>query len=104
MDRNIPVVKVLAHFFASGPEVVDPNGCIGENQFGRTLPGRTLRRGTFFNCGIVPPNEANLRALSRSMRAFRASRTNAVFSAIPVNSWAMVREALKALIERESAR
>src|SRR5438552_11252131 len=38
-------------------------------------------RGTFFKCGIVPPRDANLRALSRSIRALRASRTNAVFSA-----------------------
>src|SRR5438094_666788 len=35
------------------------------------------------------PRVYNLRALSRSMRALRASRTNAVFSATPVNSWAM---------------
>ena len=84
MDHNVPLVKMLAQFSVSGTEMVDPNRRIGENQF-----GRTRRRGIFFNCGIVPPRDANLRALSRSMRALRASRTNAVFSATPVNSWAM---------------
>src|SRR5690348_17314662 len=84
MDRNLPLVKMLAQFLVYRAKVVDPNGRIGENQF-----SRALRRGIFFNFGIVPPKEANLRALSRSIRALRASRTNAVFSAIPVNSWAM---------------
>jgi hypothetical protein len=36
----------------------------------------------FFNPGIVPPRAASLRALSRSMRAFRAFRSDAVFFAI----------------------
>src|SRR5258708_33279572 len=75
---------MLLHFFVSGAEVVDPNRGICENQF-----DPTRRRGIFFNSGIVPPREANLRALSRSMRAFRASRINAVFSTTPVNSWAV---------------
>src|ERR1700690_3527089 len=84
MDHNVPLVKTLTHFLVSRTEVVDPNRGIRENQF-----GRPLRRGIFFNSGIVPPRDANLRALSRSMRALRASRINAVFSATPVNSWAM---------------
>src|ERR1017187_2980810 len=89
MDRNVPFVKKLAHFLVSGTEMVDPDRGICENQFGRTLLIRILRRGILFNSGIVPPRDANLRALSRSMRALRASRINAVFSATPVNSWAM---------------
>ena len=48
-----------------------------------------LRRGIFFNFGMVPSRDANRRALSRSMRALSASRISAVFSATPVNSWAM---------------
>src|ERR1039458_10352554 len=79
-DLVIGRLKILNH----GTEVVDPDGRIRENQF-----GRTLRRGIFFRRGIVPPREANLRALSRSMRALSASRSNAVFSATPVNSCAM---------------
>src|ERR1700730_567679 len=88
MDHNVPLVKMLTHFLVSRPEVVDPDRRIGENQFDRTLVLPGLRRGIFFNTGIVPPRDANLRALSRSMRALRASRINAVFSATPVNSWA----------------
>src|SRR4029077_3866492 len=84
MDHNVPLVKMLTHFLVSPTEMVDPNGRICENQF-----GLTRRRGIFFNSGIVPPSDANLRALSRSMRALRASRINAVFSVTPVNSWAM---------------
>jgi hypothetical protein len=75
MNRNVPLAKTLPHFFVSGTEVVNPNRCICENQF-----GCDLRRGIFFNFGIVPPRDANLRALSRSIRALRASRINAVLS------------------------
>src|SRR5258708_21926122 len=84
MDHDLPLVKVLAQLFVSGTQVVDPNRRIGENQF-----GFTLRRGIFFNAGMVPPRDANRRALSRSMRALSASRIRAVFSATPVNSWAI---------------
>ncbi len=80
---------MLTQFFVSGTKVsrtkvVNPNRGVRENQF---VPG--LRRGIFFNFGIVPSRDANRRALSRSMRALSASRINAVFSATPVNSWAM---------------
>ena len=44
---------------------------------------RVLRRGMFFNPGIVPPRAASLRAASRSVMAFRACRSDAVFFAIP---------------------
>src|SRR5580698_3992071 len=83
MDHNLPLVKMLAQLFVSRAEMVDPDRGVCENQC------RRLRRGTFFNSGIVPPRDANLRALSLSIRALRASRINAVFSATPVNSWAV---------------
>jgi hypothetical protein len=63
--------------------VVDPGGGIREDRFCLVLRG-----GGFFNPGIVPPRDAKRRALSRSMRALRASRIKAVFSATPVYSWA----------------
>jgi hypothetical protein len=75
-------------------EVVDPDGGIGEDQFVPApdrLVRRLLRREIFFNFGMVPPREANLRALSRSIRALRASRIKSVFSDTPVNSWAVRR-------------
>src|ERR1035438_2011453 len=84
MDDDVPLVQMLPHFLVSRTKVLNPDGCIRENQF-----RPTLRRGIVFNFGIVPSRDANLRALSRSMRAFRASRINAVFSATPVNSWAI---------------
>src|ERR1039457_7269730 len=84
MDHDVPFVQMLPHFFGSQMKVVNPNRGIGENQFD---PGR--RRGIFFNFGMVPSRDANRRALSRSMRALSASRISAVFSATPVNSWAM---------------
>jgi hypothetical protein len=39
--------------------------------------------------GHSASQDASLRALYRSMRALRDSRSNAVLSATPVNSWAM---------------
>src|SRR5579864_4280044 len=84
MDNNLPLIKVPTHFFVARTQVVNPDGRVSENQ---SLPG--LRRGMFFNPGIVPPRDASLRALSRSIRALRASRINADFSATPVNSWAV---------------
>src|SRR5271170_1140920 len=84
MDHNLPLLEKLLQFFVARTEMVDPNRSIREYQC-----GRTLRRGILFNPGIVPPRDANLRALSRSIKALRASRTSAVFSATPVNSCAM---------------
>jgi hypothetical protein len=48
-----------------------------------------FRRGILLNRGIVPPRDANLRALSRSMRALSACRSTAASSAMPVNSCAV---------------
>src|SRR5438067_6870769 len=82
MHHNLPSLKIITQLFVSGAEVAYPNRRIGENH-------RDLRRGIVFNSGIAPPSDANLRALSRSMRALRASRSSAVFSATPVNSCAL---------------
>ena len=54
----------------------------------RGSPYGTRLRGMSSRSGIVPPRDASLRALSRSISDLRASRTSAVFSVIPVNSWA----------------
>ncbi len=84
MGHNLPLTKMPTHLFVSGTKMINPDRSIREYQ-----SAARLRRGIFFNSGMVPPREANLRALSRSMRALSASRINAVFSATPVNSWAM---------------
>src|SRR5215471_12926592 len=84
MDHNLRLIQMPAHFLIVRTQVVDPNGGVREYQF-----CVTRRRGIFFSVGIVPPRDANLRALSRSISALRASRSSAVFSATPVNSWAV---------------
>src|ERR1700756_5181273 len=84
MDDNLPQAEESAHFGVARAQMINPDRGVGEDQF---FPGR--RRGTFFTPGMVPPSDASLRALSRSMRALSASRINAVFSATPVNSWAV---------------
>jgi len=66
--------------------MINPNRRVGKNQL-----DFALRRGIAFSSGMLPPKAANLRALSRSIRALRASRTSAVFSATPVNSRAVRR-------------
>ena len=79
-DHNVSLVKLRTHFVISRTGMVDPDGRIRENQFGCTLVLRGLRRGIFFNAGIVLPREASLRALFRSIRALRASRIKAARS------------------------
>lgn len=48
------------------------------------------RRETSSTCGSLPPNNANRRALSRSIKAFKPSRTMALFSPIPIRLAACV--------------
>jgi hypothetical protein len=84
MNDNAALPKLPAHLLVAGAEMVDPNRGIGQDHF-----RLVRRRGTLFKSGIVPPSDANRRALSRSIKALRASRSNAVFSATPVNSWAV---------------
>src|SRR5205809_8145139 len=84
MNDDLTQVKMFAQFFVARAQMIDPDRGVRENQ---GFPG--LRRGIFFNSGMAPPRDASLRALSRSMRALRASRSKAVFSTTPVNSWAV---------------
>jgi hypothetical protein len=60
-------------------EVVDPNRGVDEDHW---LAAR--RRGIGVSAGSVPPRRARRRALSRSIRALRPSRTSNVFSFTPV--------------------
>jgi hypothetical protein len=86
MNKYLPLAKKPTHIFASRAQVINPNRGIGEDQF-----DFALRRGIGLSSGMVPPRDANRRALSRSINALRASRTSAVFSATPVNSRAVRR-------------
>jgi hypothetical protein len=60
-------------------KVIDPYRRIGKNHF-----AFGLRRGMEAMPGDAPPSSANLRAASRSIKAFSASRTRALFSTKPV--------------------
>lgn len=84
MNDNMASIEMLAHLFNSVSQMVNPNGSVGKNQF-----ALGLRRGMRLSFGIVPPRAANLRALSRSINALRASRISAAFSDTPVNSCAV---------------
>src|SRR5262249_6075649 len=86
MNEYLALTKKPTHVLVSRAQVINPNRGIREDQF--DFP---LRRGTRLRPGIVPPRDANRRALSRSIKALRASRTSAVFSATPVNSRAVRR-------------
>jgi hypothetical protein len=86
MDDNLAKMEMLAHLFDSVAEMVNPNGGVRKNQL-----ALGLRRGMRLSLGIVPPRAANLRALSRSIKALRASRISVAFSDTPVNSCAVRR-------------
>lgn len=82
----LPVQTICAsQFMSPSPGGVTETQDTAENQC-----DASLRRGIFFKPGMLPPMEANRRALSRSIRALRASRISADLSPIPVNSWAIL--------------
>src|SRR5580693_10576558 len=63
-------------------QVVHPDRRIDQDHCGGTR-WRGLRRLTLRRSGSEPPRAANLRALSRAMRASRPACTTAVFSLRP---------------------
>jgi hypothetical protein len=65
-------------------KIIDPDGGVDEDQ-----PGADRRRGIGFRSGSLPPRRASRLALSRSISAFKASRTRLAFSVKPVNAWAL---------------
>src|SRR5271165_2048075 len=67
-------------------QVVNPDRGVNQNHL-----VADFLRGIGLNLGSVPPSRASLRALSRSIRAFSASRTRAVFSLRPVHACALTR-------------
>src|SRR5271166_2033838 len=86
VSDDLSIVEQRRKCWIAFAEMVDPDGGVGQDQY---LPA--LRRGIEANLGSVPPRRANLCALSRSMSAFRASRTSAVFSFSPVYACALAR-------------
>ena len=63
-------------------KMIDPHRRVDQDH------ASALRRAGTSSCGSEPPSRARRRALSRSIRAFSASRTRADFSFRPVMRWA----------------
>src|ERR1700722_3906683 len=82
MTKNLALFKQPLQPIVSLAKVIDPHRSIDENHFA------ARRLGIGFNRGLLPPRLANRRALSRSIKAFKASRTSAVFLLSPVNETA----------------
>ena len=67
------------------PQMIDPDRGIGKNQVA-SYPGLRLEIG--FSSDSLAPRATRRRALSRSIRALRPSRSNADFSRTPVKATA----------------
>jgi hypothetical protein len=74
----------VGQYGIAGPQMVDPNRGIDQDH-----PGIGRRRAGACSPGSLPPKRASRRALSRSIKAFNASRTKLDFSVNPVNAWAL---------------
>src|ERR1700731_4685946 len=83
MRENTAIVEQGAQFRIRFAQMVYPDRGVDKDH---RAGGR--RRGGAFACLSLPPRRASRRALSRSMRAFRPSRTRPDFSFRPVNAWA----------------
>jgi len=83
MGKNLPLAEWSAKGGIIVTKIIDPDGSIDQDHAGS---GR--RRGAASLWGSVPPRRARRTALSRSIRALRASRTSDDFSVKPVKDWA----------------
>lgn len=79
MGENTPLPERRRERLVARAQMIDPDRRVYQNHFGR-------RRGGAFAFGSLPPSNARRRALSRSIKARKASRTTADFSWMPVNS------------------
>src|SRR5215472_557104 len=79
MAQDVPGIELGLKPTAPSPQVVDPNGGVGEDH-----SAGNRRRGGATRSGEQPPRRANRRAASRSISAFSASRTMAAVSFRPV--------------------
>ncbi|MCB1906881.1 MAG: hypothetical protein KDH15_05880 [Rhodocyclaceae bacterium] len=83
MTRHPAVVEDSDEIVVDLPEVVDPDRRIDQDH-----AGSERRRGVAFGSGPVPPRRARRFALSRSIIARSAYRTNADSAEAPVGSCA----------------
>lgn len=82
MHAHPPLCQQLIEPLVAMPQMIDPDRGIDKNHIA-SQPDRRLEIGS--SPGSLPPRAARRRALSRSIRAFRPSRSNADFSCTPVN-------------------
>jgi hypothetical protein len=82
--QHLPSIEQPNQKLIARPQMVDPYGRVDQNH-----PRPVRRRGGAVRWGSLPPSFASRRALSRSINALSASRTNADFSLRPVNAWAL---------------
>jgi hypothetical protein len=88
MPKDLSVEKKRRELFVPPPEMVDPDGCVDEDQ--RPAPrleagtGSRRRRRGGRSAFSEPPSAASRRALSRAMSASSPAWTIAVFSLMPV--------------------
>jgi len=80
MSQNEAVLEQPYDSGVARPQVVDPDRSVDEDH-----EGSARRLGTSVSPGSLPPSLARRRALSRWMRARKASRTRALFSLVPVS-------------------
>ena len=81
MTKNQTEVEQAHQRLVNGPQMLHPDRSIDQNHL-----RADRRRGGATRSGSLPPNRANRRALSRSIRALSASRTKADFSRSPVKA------------------
>ena len=78
MGKNLPLLEKFDETRIVSTKMINPDRRVDQDH------NSTLRRGTSFRSGSLPPRRASRRALSLSMSAFNASRTIADFSVSPV--------------------
>ncbi len=89
-DPGVPqhqsAAEQLGKAIIAGAEVIHPHRGVDEDH-----PELDLRLGGAVRFGSLAPRRARRRALSRWIRARKASRTRALFSSVPVRRWASAR-------------
>src|SRR5271170_4022532 len=94
VGEHLPVLQAAAKLWVADPQVVDPNRGVDKDH-----RGVVCRLGTASSVGSLPASCDSRRALSRSISARRAWRTNALFSVVPVRRCASrTRSSSKAIV------
>jgi len=82
MHHNTATFQQSSKSLAVSTQMIDPHRGVCQYHY---VSSPDWRRGIGSNCGSLPPKSAKRRALSRSIKAFKPSRTIALFSLAPLN-------------------